>query len=278
MTAIIIVIIILVLGLGLLLWIFFKKLPQLRMLDPDSLKDAKAKKLKYDIMRQRVERASSKQLEGFQKYVLQPIGKGLQGVVRRVAGKLTAVERSYQEKRLKSGEVTMDKAELDAMVDEGKKLLKEEEYDRAEKRFIEVISHDAKNVRAYEYLGRLYQYKKDLALAKQTFQFLQKLSPDDASVIASLGEVEEASGNMDKALKHYQKAVDLSPKNPKYLDFLIDSLLEKQDIVDAQEKIAQLREANPENKKIEEFEERLSELKKMLVKGKISKKKKEDQG
>lgn len=261
----VILIILLVLGLGTLGWIFLRKLPQIRMVDPSTSRESRSRALKYEIMRQRVERGTGKQMEKVHKGVIEPIGKGMQGLVRSIAGKLTAVERSYQERRKQSGESNVTKDQLDKLVEEGKKLMDEELWDRAEKKFIEVISNDPKHVDAYEYLGRLYQYRKDYKLAKQTFLFLKKLVPRDASVIASLGEVERKLENGPRALKYFQQAVKLSPKNPKYLDFLATAAIEEKDVAEARSAVDALKQVNPENKKIEEFERQATELQKSLV-------------
>lgn len=262
----IILIILLVLGLGILGWIFIRKLPQIRMVDPSTSRESRSRALKYEIMRQRVERGTGKQMEKVQKSVIDPIGKGMQGFVRSIAGRLTAVERSYQERRKQSGDSNVSKEQLDKLVEDGKALMEEELWDRAEKKFIEVISNDPKHVDAYEYLGRLYQYKKDYKLAKQTFMFLKKLVPEDASVIASLGEVERKLGNGPRALKYFQQAVKLSPKNPKYLDFLATAAIEEKDASEAQSAVDALKTVNPENKKIEEFEKQIADLPKPTTK------------
>lgn len=262
----IVLIVLVALGILVLLWIFLRKLPQVRMVDPSTSPDTRSRKLKYEIMKQRVERASGKQADFVHKHVIAPIGSGLQSMVRRIAGKFTAVERAYQDRKKQSGEATLGKDELAEMIEEGKRLMKEELWDRAEKKFIEAISNDPKNVDAYEYLGRLYQYKKDYKLAKQTFQYLLKLSPDDASVIAGIGEVEEKLGNMSKAMKQYERAVELSPKNPKYLDFLISAAIEEKKLAEAKDALDTLKEVNPKNKKIEEFEAAIDELRKTVIK------------
>lgn len=261
----IILIILLVIGVGTLGILFLRKLPKMRMVDPSTAKDSKSKALKYEIMRQRVERSTGRQMQRVQSKFISPIGKGLQNAVRGVAGKLTAVERNYQEKRRETGASKMDQQQLQSLLAEARAHMDQEQWDEAEKIFIEVISHDAKNVQAYEYLGRLYQYKKDYKLAKQTFTFLNKLSKDDASVLASLGEIENKLGNPTKALSYFKKAVKISPKNPRYLDFLVTTAIEEKDIVTVREGVDALKEANPENNKIREFEASLKELQKTLA-------------
>jgi Flp pilus assembly protein TadD len=257
----VILIVFVVSGIIVLGWIFAKKLPQLRIIDPNSLPETKSKKLKQDIIRSRVERAGGKQIERIQKNVVTPVGKGIQDAFRRIAGKLTAVERRYQERQQKNTDTLLSKDQLAALTQEGKKLMEEEHWDRAEKKFIEVISNDSKNTDAYEQLGRLYLMKKDFDLAKQTFAFLKKLAPKDPSVIAALGEVEDRLGFKQKALKHFKAAHELSPNNPRYLDFYISSLIIGGEAHEAMSVLDELRRANPDNKKIEVFEKQIDELK-----------------
>ena len=256
----ILLLILFVAGLAVMGWMIWRKLPQLRMIDPSAHQQTQTKKLKNDLMRQRMERVGGKQMDQLKKGVLEPVATIAQRIVRRVAGRLTAVERRYQEKKKETVPTIVTKEELTAMIEEAVTLVDAEEYDRAEKKLIEVISHDAKSVSAYEELGRLYLRKKDHASAKETFTFLLKLSPNDASVTTSLGEVEEALGNDKAAFIYYKEAVRLSPKNPKYLDFLIESALANKDVLEANLALDMLRKTNPKNKKISVFEERIEEL------------------
>ncbi len=256
----IILTILIVAGLGLIGFVVWRKLPQVRMIDPSTDKDSVSRQKKYDIMKGRVERAGVKQFDQLNKSVLKPIGTGFQNLVRRVAGKLTAVERQYQAKQKEIRPSSYTRDELEVMVEEANGLVEDGEFDKAEKKYIEIISYDAKFVPAYEYLGRLYLRRKDYDLARETFTFLAKLSPKDASVITSLGEVEEALGNNEAAFEFYKKASSLSPKNPKYLDFLIESAIESGNKYEANLALDRLREVNPDNHKIEDFEERISEI------------------
>ncbi|MDP2631659.1 MAG: tetratricopeptide repeat protein [Candidatus Uhrbacteria bacterium] len=259
MTTVLLIALIIV-SVAALIWLFLKKLPQLRILDPGSLPESQTKQLKYELLRQRVERAGTKHVKRAQESVIRPVGRGLQDLVRRVAGKLTAVERKYQARQKSTSGEKVDKATIEQMLVDGEKLMNDQEWDKAEKKLIEVIGADPKNKDAYETLGRLYLQRKDLELAQETFTFLKKLSPEDASVIASLGEVAERRGQDMEAFEFFKEAAKLSPKNPKYLDFLIDSAINVGDVHTAQTTLDRLSEVNPENKKIELFEQRLMDL------------------
>lgn len=245
-------------SLGILIRLFTKKLPQLRMLNPDTSGSIRSSELKNKILRERIERASGRSVKRVHNSVIAPAAKGVQDAFRRLAGRLVAADRAYKKKKREQGGV--DSALLDERVEEGVKMMKEEHYDRAEKAFIEVISADPKHAGAYEELGRLYLQKKEYDSAKETFRFLAKLSPEDASVLASLGEVERLLKNEELAKEYFEKAAELQPKNPKYLDFLIDSLILLKDKKGAKAKLKKLKAVNPDNKKIEEFDLRIAEL------------------
>lgn len=258
----VVLVVLLFVCVGVVIWLGMKKLPELRVVDPASSKEAKAKELKYTILRKRLERIGGEHAATLKRSVLVPLGTGLQGAVRRVAGKLTAIERKYAEKAKGGGEMLHNPEVLRALVREAEGLMDEERYDAAEKKLIEVVSHDPKNVAAYEHLGRLYLMTKDLNGARETFQFLAKLSPKDASVLASLGEVAEAEGRTDDAQRFYKQALDVSPNNPKYIDFYISAVIAAGDAHEATSALEHLREVNPENQKIGEFEAAIAALRK----------------
>ncbi|MBI1907977.1 tetratricopeptide repeat protein [Candidatus Uhrbacteria bacterium] len=255
----ILLIIVLAACLGALIWLGIRKLPQIRVVDPSSSKEAKSREVKYAILKQRLERMGSEKAQTLKRDVLVPVGTSIQNAVRRAAGKLTALERRYAE-RQKGVEQAHNPEVLRELVREAEVLMDEERFDAAEKKLIEVVSHDPKNVAAYEHLGRLYFMKKDYQGARETFQFLLKLSPKDASVLAALGEVAEAEGKADDAMAFYKDALDISPNNPKYLDFYIDAAINAEDVHEATTALERLRDANQENQKIPEFEDRIAEV------------------
>lgn len=258
---------VLVVSLGVMVWLGLCKLPEIRVVDPGSSKEAKSKEIKYGILKKRLERLGSEHAQNMKHRVLMPLGQAVQDAVRRAAGKLTAIERRYVQRQKGGIETAHNPEVLRQLVAEAENLMEESRYDAAEKKLIEVVSHDPKNVPAYERLGRLYFMNKDYAGARETFAFLLRLSPKDASVCASLGEVAEAEGKRDEALRYYKEALDISPNNPKYLDFYIDAAIVSEDVHEATSALERLREANPENQKITDFEERIEELRKKKKQG-----------
>jgi len=259
MFATILFVFVLLVGLGLLGWLLWNKWEQLRLLDPESLPDAQTRKLKYDILRKRVHRTSDKYAKTARTRLFVPLGKFAQQGVRRIAGKLTAAERSYQKRQRQTGVAHVDKETVRGMMQQAREWQEQGEWDRAEKAFIEVISTNPRHTEAYERLGRLYFQKKEYDLALETWQFLNKLAPEDASVLTALGEVEDRRGNLEEARAFYEQAMELRPNNPKYLDFMIDLLVRLGDVHEATRTLDRLREVNPDNKKIPSFEQRIEE-------------------
>ena len=245
-------------SLGAIVGIAKQKAPQLSILDPMSSKETRTRETKNALLEERMMRQVEEKSRNFWKTSILPIVKSIQEGFRRLAGKLTALERRYVAGQ-RSGKI--DSNELHRMIDEAKSSIAAGQYDAAEKELVAVLTHDAKNVEAYETLGRMYLSQGQHAEAKEALEFLVKLAPKDASVLAALGEVLEAEGDMKAAYGFYEKAKTISPNNPKYLDFFITTALEIGERYEAQQAIDHLREVNPDNQKIAEFEEMIAEKK-----------------
>lgn len=244
-----------------------KKWMELRVLDPDSIPESLSKKKKQELLRQRIERTGMRYAKKAKKDYLRPVLSGTQDAFRRFAGKLTAAERRYQQEKNRQAAEGGDTKIVDDLMAEAERFVDDQVFDLAEKKLIQVIGLDARNSGAYEMLGRVYLSMKDYQSAKETFLFLHKLDKKDASVIASLGEVHQKLGDEEGASKYFEKAVDLSPKNPKYLDLWIGSVINSGDAYKSRVALDRLVEVNPENKKIGDFERRIDE---MMEKKKVS--------
>lgn len=236
--------------LGSLIW---RKLPQVRVVDPSSSPEAKVQDRKRAILEDRLVRQTHERVEAVKRSAI-PVVNAVRDAFRRVAGKLTAIERRYQEQQRKGTKRVIDPVELDRMIDDAEAKMADGHYDAAEKVLIEVLSMDPKNAVAYEVIARVYLLTKDFDSAREALQYLVKLSPKDPSVLASLGELAELEGKASEAYKFYGKARDLSPNNPKYLDFFITAAANAGDVLEASRALDHLREVNPGNQKVSEFE------------------------
>ncbi len=246
--------------------VLYKKIPQLRVIDVETLPKEREKKLKEKIILQKFQRKSAQRLGT----VTKTSGKAVKTVSkygRRAVQRLYALEQYYQKVRrtAEEGNHAYDADMIKKLIDDAEALEKEEEFIPAEKIYIDIVSHNPKNVDAYEGLGHMYLKNDQLDQAKETFEFALKISPNDASVFVSLAELAMENNDYKTALEHLRKAVEKRAKNPKYLDFYIEAALKAGSLKDARKGIAALTEVNPENKKIQGFEKKFEKMKKEYI-------------
>lgn len=243
--------------IGVLLW---RKAPQLRMIDVATIPAERARILKERIILQKFERVGAEKIGAVAKVARHGVTAASK-VGRRAVQRLYAMEQYYQ--KLKhappEGARAADPETVKRLLAEADEFVRKDEYVQAEKRYIEIISHNPKHVKAYEGLGNLYLWNKQYAQARETLLFTLRLSPDDASVYMSLAEVELAEDNKPKALEYLRRCVELRPANPKFLDRYVDTAIAAERADDARKGLALLKEANPDNQKIAEFERLIEE-------------------
>lgn len=240
--------------------LIFRKVPQLRVIDVNAIPEEKVKKVKEKIILEKLRRVSGKRMEKLAKAGAEGL-KGASKVGRRLVQRLYALEQHY--KKLQQGDAgdhAKDNETVRRLLDEAGEFIRQGEYFQAEKRFIEIISHHPKHALAYEELGNLYILDKKYDQARETLTFALKLQSDNASAEVSFGELELAVGDGKEALEHFARAVELRPHNPKYLDFYVETALKVGSAVDAKKGLRMLRDVNPENNKLEEFEKRIDEM------------------
>jgi len=243
-----------------------RKIPQLRVIDVDSIPKERERKVKEQLILKKFQRTSETKLRSAVK-AAEVFASVVSRQGRRAVQKLYRLEQYYQKlKRSQDeGQHRYSDEVIRTRIEEAEALQKQEEFIPAEKIYIDIISHNPKSVHGYEGLGNMYLVAGQLDQARETLQFALRLSPDDASVNVSLAEIELRIGEPKKALPFLRRAVEKRPKNPRYLDYYIDAALSAGSLKDAREGIQTLKEVNPENKKIEEFENRLHEKKEEYI-------------
>lgn len=238
-----------------IVFLFVRKFPQLVLLDVESIARERDKKVKYDIIRERVERGG-RELAGTIRHGLRPLGRLLLTSIRALYNRVLALERKYRDQvRPHDRRVRIQK-----FMDEGRELEKKGEFLEAERRLVAAIALDPRYAKAYEEIGRLAIKTKRYDEAEQAFQYVLKLNPKDASACANYGELEEARGNMRAAVLRYEDAARLKPASPKYLSFLLEAAIAAGNRTLARETFARLKEVNPENQKLPQLEQKIREI------------------
>lgn len=237
-------------GGGICIYFFSKKYTTLRMLDLDSSRTVREKKLRDRIMEDRMQRAVVYHAGKGARLVLVP-WRVLQRMFRKFAGKFIALERSYHREHTRKEHISPEN--LQSLLADAERALREERFQVAEERLVELISAESKFAPAYEVLSRVYAAKREWKEAIESLVYYVKLEPQDADRRFLLGTMHEREGSKGDALAEYQHALDISPRNPKYLDAAITLACELKRFDEAQAMLGVLEEVNPENTKIETF-------------------------
>lgn len=293
----IIVIIIAGLCLIVILAMVIRKFPLLSAIDTKTVPQEKEKKVKNVLLEQRLKRKVTR-LGIRVKQKLSPVLGHVSGQLKSQYHKITDLEKKYREKRNEAPLTLEEKDEaaqkIKILLKEAEEFLNQEEFKKGEAKCIEVLSFDKNNLEAYHLLADIYLGSKDYEHAKEIFSFLIKLNEKDdrafsglGLIASSLGNLQEAKddfltsinlnnktaayqidlarvyqalGKTDKALDCCQEALKLEPNNPKILHNLIQICLEAKNKGLALITFDKLKEANPENQKLDELKKQIDAL------------------
>jgi tetratricopeptide (TPR) repeat protein len=239
--------------------VVIRKIPQLRVTNVTVLPEEKIRRVKDLILERRFQRMMKKKFAFLLKLGAKFWSEGNR-YGRRLVQKVYSIEQYYRKMQKEVAPISADLEVVRKMMEEAKELVEQGEYFGAEKKYIEILSQHPKHVKAYEALGHLYLLDRKLEQARETLAFALKLNPDDASVHAALGELETREGKAAAALNEFAKAAAIRPNSPRYLDFLIEAAVAAGNAAEAQRGLNKLKEVNPENRKLAEFEERITAL------------------
>ncbi|OGL71593.1 hypothetical protein A3B32_01930 [Candidatus Uhrbacteria bacterium RIFCSPLOWO2_01_FULL_53_9] len=249
-----------VLSVLMLVWIGARHVREVMVLDPESHPEQKRHGRKIELVMCRLERLGGARAKSTLR-VVSKTGRRAESVIKAWYKKAQALDRRYKRMQHETANGLVGSHETrKQLLDDAQRALTEESYTVAEQRLIEYLTLDPKNAEVYERLGIVYMRTRQFEQAKETFLYALTLAPNDASILVYLGELALRAGDVKEAVGRFRAAVALRPTNPKYLDFLIESSILAGDAKLAREGVYYLKEANPENKKIAEFEARIKAL------------------
>lgn len=244
-------------------FIISKKFSLLASVDVDSIPKEKEAKVKEQIISDRIKRNFVKwnaKFFKFAKFVLEKLAIFFKWIYKR----LHEARDDYKTA------ATLEKGDIEEttgdILEEVRNLIDEEDYEKAEKKLIDIIGLDSKNIRAFEELAELYFKKKDYNEAIQTFEHVLKLSENDteytgvAEVLYNLALVSKEKEDLEGALDYIKDALKIEANNPRYLDTMLEISIMNKDKISALEAFKKLEEVNPDNQKLEELNEQIKEL------------------
>jgi len=274
---------IIVISLAVIIFIYARKIPQARVLDVQSLPEEQTAQARDRILRERMRRHSKKGRQAIKKGA-GPIFAGVKNFFSKIFKRIHELEKKYQKeasgKPLEQNELT---SKLKTLIAEAEKLQKEEKLAEAEKKFIEVITLDPRNIKAYKKLAEIYLNRKELPQARETYFYVLKLEKKQSQIIGKkdqqgnpiqvvsnaheladahidLGQVFQMMKKYDQAMQHYQSALELEPNNPRNLDQMLEIALITKNKEVATDMLVRLEQVNPENQKLSEYRSKVEEL------------------
>jgi len=287
-------------GVVLVAFVVTRWLPQVANLDIENLPAEKEARKKREIILRRVETEGARVREIWKKRLtpIRKMWGFFQLEFRRYVGRVERLWHHEQRARKKGrlfAVVAAPVAEkVGAIVSEAEEQFKRGAWERAEELYISAIKINQKSRPAYRGLADTYSAKGSLNEALETYEFLLRLDPDDDSVMIKIADLAEGEGNIGKAIQYYQQAVvindslsprfyhlaelllkvnqpavakeailsavDLEPKNPKYLDLLTEVGIQCGDKDLAKRSFDELRLVNSNNQKLSIFQDRINKL------------------
>ncbi|MFA5126402.1 MAG: tetratricopeptide repeat protein [Patescibacteria group bacterium] len=273
-----------------------RKFPYLANINVNNLPEVKANRQKQLILQNRLYRLANEFWVKI-KELVEPWQDQVNSRFKNYYQRLKVIEKDLQRRGQERLSSAISKSQtLDEMLTQARQQINDEDYQAAENLLIDVLSLDNHNVEAYKLLAEVYRARKEYEQARETLEYLLKLTHEsDPAVYFSLADIAKQRGNLkqaeedylksislsddnylyflslaevyldldqsEKALSTAQRALILSPNNPKILDFLINLSIIIQDQELAKQYLNKLREVNPENNKLIEFGEQIDALK-----------------
>lgn len=284
--------------MGIIIFILFKHFTHLTAIDLKNLPQEKTANIKTGLIEYRLRRKLNTFTNlTAQKYVspiLNKVGKKIKNTYHTALN----LEKYYKREIHKKTVVNLDWEEKNNLI-KSKLNLAQEHFlqannTAAEEIYIDIVAMDPKNIEAFLGLAKIYFSINDLLHAKETYQHILKINTDNDKALAGLAElaikendwqsakevyekiiqlrgddpeyycdyglVLEKIGELELSLEAYQKALTLKPNDPRYLDYLLEASIINRKKYLAYKVLDRLKEANPENNKLDEFKKRIEEL------------------
>ncbi|NQU77085.1 tetratricopeptide repeat protein [Candidatus Falkowbacteria bacterium] len=253
-------------SLGVIIFILAKKMPKVASVDTKKIPAEVQGEIKKNLLERKIDRT----LTGFGdkvKPARDKVFETLRGRLDKFKEAVSGLEEKQKEKDKESikEEPEVLNKEIDSLLGRAVSLVDKEEFSEAEKKYLEIISLDERNIVAYAGLGELYYKKKELEGAKEVMEYVLKLADNDygeleASDYVLLALIYRDLKDYKKALNTIRRAVELEPKSPKNLDLLCKISIISKNRKEAEEALERLSKVNPDNEKVREYRQ---EIKKM---------------
>ena len=245
--------------------IIARHFPALAVLDVDNIPEEKERQVKEKIIRDRISRKFS-----FFNNLSKKISKISDRIYNFFQSKLLELQKKNQEIQEEKHLLNVSLMEKNKILfSQVEDLLKNENWEGAEKKLIDIISLDDKNFLAFFELGEVYRIEEKWQEAKQTLSYANKLAevfPEKvsknelANLNYSLALINKELNDLSEAKDGLLKSLEIDPNNPRYLDLMLDLCIIKKEKLSALKYLEKIKEINPDNNNISKWAEETNSL------------------
>ncbi|MBU2613707.1 tetratricopeptide repeat protein [Patescibacteria group bacterium] len=187
---------------------------EIRLLDPTSIKEERMRQVREKIIVQRFERVRAHTLAPLSTVVKRGALLG-KTAFHAAYIKLIQLDRFYRQAKSPLAHMAPSVQDrIRGLIEEARSLARDLKWADAERRYLEVLSIDTRNIDAYKGLGMLYLKQKLYPQAKETFEFLMKIQKADDACFSGMAEIAEAEGDAATAEVMRTKALEDQPRSP----------------------------------------------------------------
>jgi tetratricopeptide (TPR) repeat protein len=131
------------------------------------------------------------------------------------------------------------------------------------KKAIEANPKEAATYGLQNFMATYYSRQKNYAEAEKWYRRLIEVAPEDSNALVHLGQnfLERTPPEPDKAVMYIQSALKLKPDDGHALGHLISAFALKKDVRRAEDTFNRLKEVEPANKMIPDYESMIADLK-----------------
>lgn len=197
-----------------ILGIVLRHWKEIRLLNPESIKEEREKKKRDELMLKRFERMRNEKIAPF-KAMFQRAIFLMKTSYHAVYIRLVKLERFYTQAKTPFAFISPSvKDRIRSLLDDARSLARDTKYADAERRYLEALTVDKRCWDAYKGLGAIYLKQKMYAQARETFDFLHHSKKADDAVFSGLGEIAESEGDVARAEDMRRRAVEFRPRLP----------------------------------------------------------------
>lgn len=267
----------LIIALAVIFWVFCHKMPVLANIDVDNLPAEREAAKKQAIIDDRIRRQLAEKSWWWRNFI-SPLYGRFKDFFWRIYGHLHKIDRQHWRARLQNRGLNWQKAKQ--LVAEAEEAYKKGDLAQAERLAVESLELDKSQIESFVVLAEIYEEQKKYLEAEETWSYVVKRLDQKYRADLSRGREDEAheacrqlteyecslgqlclrNEHLEQADYYLREALRLEPKNPRYLDTMLEISIIRKDRVAAVTIFDTLAEVDPTNANLADYQEQIRQL------------------